>query len=70
MAEGSHWHLLPWINSPMACFAWAKDAVAACFDGGMNIPMQRCQTRSICNIGTEFVEYILEVDEEQSKYWC
>ena len=24
----------------MACFAWANDAVAACFDGGMNIPMQ------------------------------
>ena len=24
----------------MACFAQAKDAMVACFDGGMNIPMQ------------------------------
>ena len=41
VAEGCHWHLLLRINLPTACFVQAKDAAAACFDGGMNDPMQR-----------------------------
>ena len=47
LAEGCHWYLLPRINLQMACVAWAKDATAACFDGGLSIPMQRISVSDV-----------------------
>ena len=61
LAEGCHWHLLPRINLPTACFAWAKDATAACFDGGMNILILHAHVHMYSSLG--YIRAVLRITD-------
>ena len=52
----------------MACFSWAKDAAVACFDGSMNIPMQR-KSLLHCENGYHVHQSFLNVYTRGTLHW-